>query len=239
MRIPEEQYHMTEPCNNMYMPNPANVSSPKETTGYIIEATSVSTLPPEAQAPTSKRRYNKLKPLLEFLNNWIVTESPRKNGRIDKKYHYKERNITLRSLLKVKRYETDGILPVRGKKKKESNDQKTGKQNEKLETSTMERTNSENMHMSNLTTSTSTAPKGRRGRKRKMKTVVSLEAETSIGVEQNNETTPIDVPINDEAALIDVAINDKAAPIDVPIIDEAAMIDVPITYVENFSDLGH
>ncbi|KAB2048806.1 hypothetical protein ES319_A13G134900v1, partial [Gossypium barbadense] len=209
-------------------------------------------LPPEAQAPTSKRRYNKLKPLLEFLNNWIVTESPRKNGRIDKKYHYKERNITLRSLLKVKRYETDGILPVRGKKKKESNDQsespapfllltygETGKQNEKLETSTMERTNSENMHMSNLTTSTSTAPKGRRGRKRKMKTVVSLEAETSIGVEQNNETTPIDVPINDEAALIDVAINDKAAPIDVPIIDEAAMIDVPITYVENFSDLGH
>ncbi|KAK5772157.1 hypothetical protein PVK06_048430 [Gossypium arboreum] len=123
MRIPEEQCHMTEPCNNMYMPNPANVSSPKETTGYIIEATPVSTLPPEAQAPTSKRRYNKLKPLPEFLNNWIVTESPRKNGRIDKKYHHKERNITLRSLLKVKRYETDGILPVRGKKKKESNDQ--------------------------------------------------------------------------------------------------------------------
>ncbi|XP_040942007.1 uncharacterized protein [Gossypium hirsutum] len=142
MRIPEEQYHMTEPCNNMYMPNPANVSSPKETTGYIIEATPVSTLPPEAQAPTSKRRYNKLKPLLEFLNNWIVTESPRKNGRIDKLLTYGE----------------------------------TGKQNEKLETSTMERTNSENMHMSNLTTSTSTAPKGRRGRKRKMKTVVSFRS---------------------------------------------------------------
>ncbi|MBA0668148.1 hypothetical protein Goklo_001108, partial [Gossypium klotzschianum] len=155
-----------------------------ETTGYIIEATPVSTLPPEAQAPAPKRRYNK-------------------------KYRHKERNITLRSLLEVKRYETDGILPVRGKKKKESNDQsespapflfltygETGEQNEELEASTMERTNSENMHMSNLTASASTAPK--------------------------------DVPVNDEAA-----------PIDVPIIDEAALIDVPITYVENFSDLGH
>ncbi|MFQ6666200.1 hypothetical protein Gotur_032642, partial [Gossypium turneri] len=263
MRIPQEQCHMTEPCNNMYMPNPATASAPKETTGYIIEATPVSTLPPEAQAPTQKRRYNKLKPLPEFINNWIVTESPRKNGRIDKKYRHKERNITLRSLLEVKRYETDGILPVRGKKKKESNDQsespapfllltygEIGEQNEELEASTMERTNSENMHMSNLTASASTAPKGRRGRKRKMKTVVSSEAKASIGVEQNAEAPPIDVPINDEAApidvpnidevaLIDVPINDEAAPIDVPIIDEAALIDVPITYVENFSDLGH
>ncbi|KAG8472689.1 hypothetical protein CXB51_034613 [Gossypium anomalum] len=42
-------------------------------------------LPPEAQAPNPKRRYNKLKPLPELLNNWIVTESPHKNGRIDKK----------------------------------------------------------------------------------------------------------------------------------------------------------
>ncbi|MBA0875036.1 hypothetical protein Goshw_025321 [Gossypium schwendimanii] len=62
MRIPEEQFHMTEPCNNMYMPNPATASAPKvaETTGYIIEATPISTLPPKAQAPTSKRRYNKM-----------------------------------------------------------------------------------------------------------------------------------------------------------------------------------
>ncbi|MBA0843581.1 hypothetical protein Goarm_000755 [Gossypium armourianum] len=62
MCIPEEQFHMTEPCNNMYMPNPATASAPKvaETTGYIIEATPVSTLPPKAQAPTSKRRYNKV-----------------------------------------------------------------------------------------------------------------------------------------------------------------------------------
>ncbi|MBA0632388.1 hypothetical protein Godav_001140, partial [Gossypium davidsonii] len=114
----------------------------------------------------------------------------------------------------------------------------------------MERTNSENMHMSNLTASASTAPKaGRRGRKRKMKTVVSSEVEASIGVEQNAKAPPIDVPINDEAApidvpiidevaLIDVPVNDEAAPIDVPIINEAALIDVPITYVENFSDLG-
>ncbi|MBA0752029.1 hypothetical protein Gogos_000910 [Gossypium gossypioides] len=114
----------------------------------------------------------------------------------------------------------------------------------------MERTKSENMHMSNLTASASTAPKGRHGRKRKMKTVVSSEAEASIGVEQNaeapsidvsinDEAAPIDVPIIDEAVLIDVPINDEAAPIDVPIIDEAVLIDVPITYVENFSDLGH
>ncbi|KAH1032467.1 hypothetical protein J1N35_044641 [Gossypium stocksii] len=241
MRIPKEQCHMTEPCNNMYMPNPTTASAPKETTGYIIEATPISTLPPEAQAPTPKRRYNKLKPLPEFLKNWIVTESSRKNGRIDKKYRHKERNITLRSLLEVKRYETDGTLPTRGKKKKESNKQsespaplllltygETREQNEKLEASTMERINFENMHMSNLTASASTAPKGRRGRKRKMKTVVSLEAEANIGVEQNDEAAPINVPINDEAA-----------PIDVPIIDEAALVDVPITYVENFSDLGH
>ncbi|MFQ6659035.1 hypothetical protein Gotur_028077, partial [Gossypium turneri] len=216
-----------------------------ETTGYIIEATPISTLPLEAQAATPKRRYNKLKPLPEFLNNWIVIESPRKNGRIDK------RNITLRSLLEVKRNEMDSILPVCGKKKKESNKEseslallllltygETGEQNEELKASTMERINFENMHMSNVTASTSTAPNGRRGRKRKMKIVVSLEAEANIGVEQNDETAPIDVPINDETTLIDVPINDEAAPIDVPIIDEAALIDVPITYVENFSDLG-
>ncbi|TYJ01459.1 hypothetical protein E1A91_A13G154900v1 [Gossypium mustelinum] len=193
-------------------------------------------VPPEPQAPTRKRRYNKLKPLPEFLNNWIVTESQRKNERIDKKYRHKERNITLRSLLEVKRYETDGILPVHGKKKKESNKQseplaplllltyrETGEQKEELEASTMERINSENMHVSNLIASTSTAPKGRRGRKRKMKTVV---------------TAPIDIPINDEATLIDVPINDEDAPVDGPIINEAGLIDVPITYVENFGDLG-
>ncbi|KAK5772400.1 hypothetical protein PVK06_048688 [Gossypium arboreum] len=123
MHILEEQCHMMEPCNNMHMPNLATASAPKETTGYIIEATPVSMVPPEPQAPTRKRRYNKLKPLHEFLNNWIVTESQRKNERIDKKYHHKERNITLRSLLELKRYETDGILPVRGKKKNESNEQ--------------------------------------------------------------------------------------------------------------------
>ncbi|MBA0727873.1 hypothetical protein Golax_000823 [Gossypium laxum] len=81
----------------------------------------------------------------------------------------------------------------------------------------MERTNSENMHMSNLTVSASTAPKG---------------------VLINDEVAPIDVPIIVEAALIDIPINDETAPIDVPIIDEAALIDVPITYAENFSDLG-
>ncbi|MBA0638216.1 hypothetical protein Godav_021909, partial [Gossypium davidsonii] len=233
-----------------------------EKTGYIIEATPVSTLPPEAQAPTPRRRYNKLKPLSDFLNNWIVTESPHKNGRIDKKYCHKERNITLRSLLEVKRYETDDVLPVHRKKKKESNNQsesptplllltygETGKQNEELEASTIERTNSENMHMSDLTISASTTPKGRRGRKRKMKTVVGSETEANIGVLQNDEATPIgvlindevariDVPIIDEVALIDIPINDETAPIDVPIIDEAALIDVPITYVENFSGLA-
>ncbi|MFQ6650256.1 hypothetical protein Gotur_023093 [Gossypium turneri] len=166
------------------------------------------------------------------------------------RYCHKERNITLRSLLEVKRYETDGILPVRGKKKKESNDQSESLVpllNEELEASTMERTNSKNMHMSNLTTSASTTPKG--VEEREMKIVVSLEAEANIGVEQNDEVAPIDVPINDEVAPInvpivdeagpiDVPINDEVAPIDVPIIDEAALIDVLITYVENFSDLG-
>ncbi|KAB2017073.1 hypothetical protein ES319_D08G134900v1 [Gossypium barbadense] len=217
----------------------------------------------EAQAPTPKRKYNKLKSLPEFLNNWIVTESLCKNRKIDKKYHHKERNITLRSLLEVKRYETDYIFPVRGKKKNESNGQsespaslllltygETGEQSEELEASTMEKTNSENMHMSNLTASASTAPKAsKHERKRKMKIVVSSEVEASIGVEQNGKASPIDVPINDEAAsidvpiideasLIDVPINDEAAPIDVRIIDKAALIDVPITYVQNFSDLG-
>ncbi|MBA0783230.1 hypothetical protein Gotri_000983, partial [Gossypium trilobum] len=144
----------------------------------------------------------------------------------------------------VKRYETNDILPVHGKKKKESNNQsesptpllsffpnhryigfqllqlltygETGEQNEELEASTMERTNSENMHMSNLTISASTAPKG---------------------VLINDEVARIDVPIIDEAALIDIPIYDETA-IDVPIIDEAALIDVPITFVENFSDLA-
>ncbi|PPE00707.1 hypothetical protein GOBAR_DD02262 [Gossypium barbadense] len=243
--IPQEQCHMKEPCNNMYMPNRATTSAPKETTGYIIQATPISMLRLEAQAPTPKRKYNK-------------------------KYHHKERNITLRSLLEVKRYETDYIFPVRGKKKNESNGQsespaslllltygETGEQSEELEASTMEKTNSENMHMSNLTASASTAPKAsKHERKRKMKIVVSSEVEASIGVEQNGKASPIDdeaasidVPINDEAAsidvpiideasLIDVPINDEAAPIDVRIIDKAALIDVPITYVENFSDLG-
>ncbi|TYH58269.1 hypothetical protein ES332_D08G141700v1 [Gossypium tomentosum] len=193
----------------------------------------------EAQAPTPKRKYNKLKSLPEFLNNWIVTESLCKNRKIDKKYHHKERNITLRSLLEVKRYETDYIFPVRGKKKNESNGQsespaslllltygETGEQNEELEASTMEKTNSENMHMSNLTASASTAPKGKHERKRKMKIVVSSEVEASIGVEQNGKASPIDVPINDEAASIDVPIIDEASLIDVPINDEAAPIDV-------------
>ncbi|MBA0783379.1 hypothetical protein Gotri_001104, partial [Gossypium trilobum] len=106
------------------------------------------------------------------------------------------------------------------------------------------------MHMSILTASASTAPKAaRRGRKRKMKTMVSLEAKGSIGIEQNDEAAPVDDPINDEAspidvpiidevALIDVLINDETTMIDVPIIDEASLIDVPITYVENFSYLG-
>ncbi|TYH92144.1 hypothetical protein ES332_A13G161700v1 [Gossypium tomentosum] len=184
-------------------------------------AATVLVAPPEAQVQVPKRRNKRLKPLPEYINKYIVSERPRPDGRIDKKYRHKERNITLRSLLEVKRYETDGILPVRGKKKKESN-----KQSESLAPllpSTMERINSENMHVSNLIASTSTAPKGRRGRKRKMKTVV---------------TAPIDIPINDEATLIDVPINDEDAPVDGPIINEAGLIDVPITYVENFGDLG-
>ncbi|MBA0756091.1 hypothetical protein Gogos_020927, partial [Gossypium gossypioides] len=219
MRILKEQCHMIETCNNMYMPNPATASSPKvaETTGYVIEATLVPKLPQKAQDPTPKRRYNK-------------------------KYCHKERNITFRSLLEVKRYETNGILPMCGKKKNESNEQsespaplllltsrETGEQNEELEASTMERTNSKNMHMSNLTTSASTAPKaGTRGRKRKMKTMVSSEEKASIEIEQNDEDAPVDDPINDEAAPIDVSIIDKAALIDVPINDEATSIDVPI-----------
>ncbi|MBA0875263.1 hypothetical protein Goshw_028763, partial [Gossypium schwendimanii] len=62
MHILEEQCHMIETCNNMYIPNRATASSPKvaETIGYIIEATLVSKLPPKAQDPTSKRRYNKV-----------------------------------------------------------------------------------------------------------------------------------------------------------------------------------
>ncbi|KAH1031993.1 hypothetical protein J1N35_044167, partial [Gossypium stocksii] len=104
-----------------------------------------------------------LKLLPKFLNNWIVFESLRKKGRTDKY------NITLRSLLEVKCYEMDGVLPLCRKKKKESNEQseshpllllltygETGEQNEELEASTMEKTNSENMHMSNLTTLAST-----------------------------------------------------------------------------------
>ncbi|MBA0880994.1 hypothetical protein Goshw_028389, partial [Gossypium schwendimanii] len=62
IRIPQEQCHMKEPCNNMYMPNRVTASAPKvaETTGYIIQATPISTLRLEAQAPTPKRRYNKV-----------------------------------------------------------------------------------------------------------------------------------------------------------------------------------
>ncbi|MBA0796148.1 hypothetical protein Gohar_006942 [Gossypium harknessii] len=87
---------------------------------------------------------------------------------------------------------------MHGKKKKENNEQseslaplllltyrETGEQNEELEASTMERTNSKRTNsrgFPNLTVSASTAPKGRRGRKRKMKTVVSSEAEASIRV---------------------------------------------------------
>ncbi|PPD92058.1 hypothetical protein GOBAR_DD11002 [Gossypium barbadense] len=236
MRIPKEQCYMIEPCNNIYMPNHATASAPKETTGYIIEATHVSTLPPKAQAPTPRRRYNNLKPLSKFLNNWIVIESPRKNGRIGKKYCHKEHNITLRSLLEVKRYETDDILPVHGKKKKESNNQSESPTPLLYFLRVIQPWFF--LHLAS-----------RRGRKRKMKTVVSSETEANIGVEQNDEATPIgvlindevapiDVPIIDEAALIDIPINDETAPIDVPIIDEAALIDVPITYVNNFSDLG-
>ncbi|TYI46987.1 hypothetical protein E1A91_D13G141200v1, partial [Gossypium mustelinum] len=210
-------------------------------------ATPVSTLPTEAQAPTGREDTTsylecfayQLKPLPEFLNNWIVIESPCKNGRIDKKYRHKDRNITLRSLHEVKRYETDGILPVRGKNKKDSNEKSESSAPLLVsitEASTKVRTNSENMHMCNLTVSALTAPKGRRGRKRKMKTLNDEVAPIDAAI--NDEAAPIDVPLNDKAALIDVPINDEATLIDVSIIDEAALIDVPITYVENFSDLG-
>ncbi|MFQ6659039.1 hypothetical protein Gotur_028077 [Gossypium turneri] len=34
MRIPEEQCHITEPCNNMYMSNLATASTPKGISFY-------------------------------------------------------------------------------------------------------------------------------------------------------------------------------------------------------------
>ncbi|MFQ6659038.1 hypothetical protein Gotur_028077 [Gossypium turneri] len=63
----------------------------------------------------------------------------------------------------------DSILPVCGKKKKESNKESESLAlllNEELKASTMERINFENMHMSNVTASTSTAPNGVEERER-------------------------------------------------------------------------
>ncbi|KAK8501583.1 hypothetical protein V6N12_057914 [Hibiscus sabdariffa] len=59
----------------------------------------------------------------EFLENWIVSEKQRPNGRIDKFYTHKEHKFVCRSMKEVSRYDTDGTRPQRPKKTKLNQEQ--------------------------------------------------------------------------------------------------------------------
>ncbi|KAK8994213.1 hypothetical protein V6N11_045314 [Hibiscus sabdariffa] len=59
----------------------------------------------------------------EFLENWVVSEKQRPNGRFDKYYTHKQLKFVCRSMKEVSRYNTDGIRPQRAKKTKFNQEQ--------------------------------------------------------------------------------------------------------------------
>ncbi|PPS02091.1 hypothetical protein GOBAR_AA18570 [Gossypium barbadense] len=181
-----------------------------------MKATPVSTLPPEAQAPT-RREY---------------TTSPRKNGRIDKKHRHKYHNITLRSLLELLTY---GETGEQNEELKASTMLRTNFENMhicNLTASASTVPNGRRGRKRKMKIAVSSEVEASIGGKQN-------DENALIDAPINDEAALINVPTIDEAALIDVPINYGATLIDVPIIDEVAFIDVPITYVDNFSDLGH
>ncbi|KAK8994184.1 hypothetical protein V6N11_045293 [Hibiscus sabdariffa] len=66
---------------------------------------------------TRKRRSRSALPD-EFLENWIVSEKQRPNGRVDKYYTHKQLKFICRSMKEASRYDTDGIRPQHSKKTK-------------------------------------------------------------------------------------------------------------------------
>ncbi|KAK8545872.1 hypothetical protein V6N12_026688 [Hibiscus sabdariffa] len=59
----------------------------------------------------------------ELLENWIVSEKQRPDGRIDKFYTHKELRFVCRSMKEVGRYNADGVRPRRPKKTKLNREQ--------------------------------------------------------------------------------------------------------------------
>ncbi|KAK8506818.1 hypothetical protein V6N12_000389 [Hibiscus sabdariffa] len=59
----------------------------------------------------------------ELLENWIVSEKQRPNGRIDKFYTHKELRFVCRSTKEVRRYNTGGVRPRCSKKTKLNREQ--------------------------------------------------------------------------------------------------------------------
>ncbi|KAL2322587.1 hypothetical protein Fmac_026966 [Flemingia macrophylla] len=80
--------------------------------------------PTKCSSSSTQKRKKKIKSnnsckdtkLPTWVTDWIMCPKERKDGRIDKMYRHKEKDMTFRSLKEVERYEFDGILPQRYRK---------------------------------------------------------------------------------------------------------------------------
>ncbi|KAK8994474.1 hypothetical protein V6N11_045562 [Hibiscus sabdariffa] len=80
-------------------------------------------LPSQDNAQRTRKRRSRSTLPDEFLENWVVSEKQRPNGRFDKYYTHKQLKFVCRSMKEVSRYNTDGIRPRRPKKTKFNQEQ--------------------------------------------------------------------------------------------------------------------
>ncbi|KAK8490993.1 hypothetical protein V6N11_060072 [Hibiscus sabdariffa] len=73
-------------------------------------------LPSQDNAQRTRKRRSRSTLPDEFLENWVVSEKQRPNGRFDKYYTHKQLKFVCRSMKEVSRFNTDGIRPRRPKK---------------------------------------------------------------------------------------------------------------------------
>ncbi|KAK8994476.1 hypothetical protein V6N11_045564 [Hibiscus sabdariffa] len=73
-------------------------------------------LPSQDNAQRTRKRRSRPALPDEFLENWVVSEKQRPNGRFDKYYTHKQLKFVCRSMKEVSRYNTDGIRPRHPKK---------------------------------------------------------------------------------------------------------------------------
>ncbi|KAK8545866.1 hypothetical protein V6N12_026683 [Hibiscus sabdariffa] len=79
--------------------------------------------PNQENAQRTRKRRSKSTLSDELLENWVVSEKQRPNGRMDKFYTHKELRFVCRSMKEVRRYNTDGVRPRRSKKTKLNREQ--------------------------------------------------------------------------------------------------------------------